>query len=218
MVKANFIADSLRGTRHAKNEDGLLIIDENNFSLFVVFDGVSSAKNSIKGVLIASDFIKENLKSFFVNSYLDLQKLMHAANNEILNSGVNDAYTTFVALYIDKINKKLSYSGLGDSRLYGVSKQYIKQYSKDDKNKFSESITKCLGMKELAVNDFKINILPGKEERLLLCTDGFYVFLESQKLDFFNILNFSSLNNIKKRIKKDIDHKNVDDASYIIIN
>lgn len=218
MIKANFIADSLRGTRHARNEDGLLTIDESRFSLFVVFDGVSSAKNSVKGVLIASNFIKKNLESFFIDNCLDLQKLMYTANTALLNSGVSDVYTTFIALYIDKINKKIIYSGLGDSRLYGVSRQYIKQYSQDDKNKLSDSITKCLGMKELAINDFKINVLPDKEERLLLCTDGFYVFLESQKLNFFNILNFSNLNNIKKRIEKDIDHKNVDDASYIIIN
>lgn len=218
MQNIRHITDSIKGTRHAENEDFVLIIDNNVFSLYVIFDGVSTAEHATDGIRIATKYINDNFDRFIIDNELKLQELMFEANKKIVDENIEDAFTTFAALALNKLSGQIFISGLGDSRIYGISKQYIIQYSKDDKNVFSESITKCLGMKDLSIVDFNVNEIKKPDQTILLCTDGFYSFLESNKLEFFDILNFSNLSNTKKRLKKDIENKNTDDASYIILN
>ena len=217
-MKIDYITESFKGIRNKQNNDSFIILDKKYFSIFILFDGVGSAKNPKVGIEKASNYIKKNFRQFIIGGRLSLKDLMYKTNQYVLNENIDEPYTTYVALYIDKEHDDILISGLGDSRIYGISKQYINQYSKDDKSKISNTITKCLGIKGLKKEDFKEDFVKKAEKRLLLCSDGFYCFLEDNKLNFFELLNFNNLKKIQKKIIKEIRNKNEDDASYILIN
>ncbi len=201
-MEINYIFDSFKGLNNEKNKDSTIIIDNDDCLLFVLFDGVGSAKNALRGVELCSDFIKNNYKNFLKDTLLSFNDLMFEANEYIKEKNIEEPYTTYVALFIHKKSDAILISSMGDSRFYGISKQYITQYSKDDKGELTNTITKCIGMNELAKNDFKTIVIDKPEKRLLLCSDGFYHFIEKDKLDFFEILNYTNLKNIQKRIEK----------------
>lgn len=214
----DYITESFKGLRSEINKDSVFVLDKNEYILFLLFDGVGSAKNAKIGVDESIAFIKKEHESYLEKHNQPLKDLMYDTNQYLIHKNVKEPYTTYVALYISKTDNTLMMSSLGDSRLYGISKQYINQYSKDDKNNLSNRITKCLGIKNLYKNDFTEVTIKTPENRLLLCSDGFYYFLENNRSVFFEILNFNNLKNIKKRIKKEIEGNNIDDASYILIN
>lgn len=217
-MKVDYISDTIKGVKRKENQDSLAIIQPEDGFLFFIFDGVGSAKNASLAVKESIKYLNFNYKKYYQNNDFLLKKLMFNLNNHLSSINKVELYTTYVSLYLNTKEAKLKFSSLGDSRLYGISNQYIKQHSKDHKGIISQSITKCLGIKDLAESEFKEIIIDKPEPRLLLSSDGLYSFLEKNKLEYFGILNFSSLKNIKKRIKKEIIDKNHDDASYILIN
>ena len=216
-MKVDYISDTFKGVNYKENKDSCVILKHKDDFLFFLFDGVSSAKNAKIGVDNSIDYIKNNYKNYYLNNNFQLKKLMFDVNKQLAQDKRSELYTTYVALHIGANSKNSKFSSLGDSRLYGISNQYLNQYSKDDKGAISHTITKCLGMKDLNENDFNEIIIQKLENKFLLCSDGFYSFLEKDKLDFFKIFNFSYLANIKKRIKNELYAKNSDDATYILI-
>ena len=143
---------------------------------------------------------------------------MYKTNQYLLEKNIEEPYTTYVASLFIKNDGSILISGMGDSRIYGISNQYINQHSKDDKSMTSNALTKCLGAENLTKEDFTEKLLSAPEDRILLCSDGFYHFLEGNKSTFFELLNFSNLKNIKNKIVKEVKNKNSDDATYILIN
>jgi len=214
----NYIAESFKGTGKQINNDFFIVLKNNGNYLFLLFDGVSSAKNAKLGISKSVEYIKENYIYFYKGDELNLKKLMFETNRYLTESPVKEAYTTYVALSVNKKRDRILMSTLGDSRAYGISNQYITQYSKDDKWKISHMITKCLGMENLERADFSEIVLSNVEKKVLLCSDGFYSILEKNKHLFFEVFNFNNLSNTKKRILREIKNKNEDDATYILIN
>lgn len=210
--------NSFKGPQHQKNEDKVLTFRNKKYILSVIFDGVSSAKRALEGIDVAEKFIAANHHSYFVNNEYKLSELMHHTNEEILRYYQSDACSTYCAIFISE-EGLIKISSLGDSRIYGISKQYITQYTQDDKVPgYNNVLSKCLGMSNLSREDFWDKEISVKEYRVLLCTDGFYSFLEEDKKDFHKILNFKKLSNLKKGLAKKIKNKNVDDATFLIID
>ncbi len=214
-----YIYHSIRGLNHEENEDGLLVIEEKNYQLFFVFDGVSSAKNAKIAIKLAKSFIKTNYKPYLNNAEYNFIDLMYDVNDYIVNSGISEVLTTYCSILImveDKVDVK--FSNLGDSRIYLVTKQYFEKLTVDD-NLYpgSNVIKKCLGMDSLRKSDFREETINADSKKFLLCTDGVYKFLEADKLLFFNILNGSKLKVIKEKLQKEVTGRNKDDATYILI-
>lgn len=214
-----YLHNSIKGTTHVENEDDLLIIEDMDYQLFLIFDGVSSAKNSKKAINLANEFISSNHKNYLDDIGYSLIDLMYDTNEYIVNSNVHDALTTYCAIFIpNQRNEITKISNLGDSRVYWMTKQYIEKLSIDD-NLYpgSNVINKCLGIDYLGKSDFREETINAEDKRLLLCTDGFYKFLEEDKNSIFKFLNGIYLEPIKKNLVKIIDGKNKDDATYILI-
>lgn len=213
-----YISQSLRGTTHHTNEDSLLIIEETIYQLFFVFDGVSMAANSDMAVQIAVDHIKTNYRQFYKNSDYRLIDLMYDVNQKIINSNITEALTTYCALFIEKGGHNAIFSNLGDSRIYSLTDHTIEQLTVDDNLYLgSNIITKCLGINYLKKPDFRENSINSDGNRYLLCTDGFYSFLEGNKKHFINLLNQTNLQSIKKKLDEMIKGRNLDDSTYILI-
>ncbi len=219
MKKNSTTHDSLMGTTHSENQDDILIISSENYDLYFLFDGVSQSKNPKKGIELVKKYIKNNHLKYYRNKDLSISSLMIDANQYVLNFNLEEPFTTYAAIFISLDGQQIKYSNIGDTRIYGVSEQYLFQYSHDDVDLNQRNIiTKCLGMPELRNEDFTENIINSNEKRLLICTDGFYNLLETKKTRFHNILNFKKLFNIKKSLSDEMLNKNEDDATYILIN
>ena len=212
-----FISDSFQGTTHFENQDGLLVIQQTDYILFIVFDGVSRSLNPKKGVEIAIQCIRDNHKNFFNKLSYDLKGLMYQTQESIMQSGYVNALTTYCAVGIVKRDRKnLLVSNLGDSRLYLVDDENYNVATIDD-TLFpgSNVLTKCLGISELDKGDFREGTIQLQSQNILLCTDGFYHLLMENGIKIINILNNENINNIKDLLKQKIEGKNYDDATYI---
>jgi len=211
--------DSVKSPSHPENEDKVLTITAEGYSLFFLFDGVGSALHALDAVQISTSFISSNYKNYEKDNDFELAKLMYDTHLEIIKSNLSEALSTYVALHVPhEENLEITISSMGDSRIYGVSNQYVSQYTEDDSVPNVENvITKSLGMLKLEYTDFSQKKFIPKEARYLVCSDGFYKLMEKNLEVFYETLNFSRFANIKKKLLKDIVGNNTDDASYILI-
>jgi serine/threonine protein phosphatase PrpC len=211
----NYTFSTRKGIKHKENWDDLVVIDEPDYNIFAVFDGVSQAKNGKEAAQHATIFIKENYKKY-LNGKVDIKRLMYDLNQSLLHSKFKEPYSTYCLVYFDKIKKAYYYSWLGDSRLYQITNQFIEQMTDDDS--FSEHIiTKYLGRSDLNIGDFRQLMSNKDTSHLLLCTDGFYRVFESNRLKFFDSFQKRSLPNIKEKINSLIKGKNFDDSTFIFV-
>ncbi len=190
------------GQKRENNEDYLYskIYDENT-ALFVVADGLGGYASGEVASQAAVNTIKENfefnldvlkksgeekVKEFF-------RQLIKITNEKVYSLQIskkeyNGMGTTIVL--VGKVNNKLYYESIGDSRLYYIdkNKQMIEQITVDDtyvnellkKKLIKENevdthpqkhvLTKALGIFNKI--DVQSNILDKKEGYLILCSDG----------------------------------------------
>jgi len=218
MLPLEYITDSIKGTERKENKDRTLIISSENYILAILFDGISSAPDANKGIDIAENFIKENYAHFSSSQKCDLVNLMYQTHLAIVQSKLDSPYSTFSAVCIAHDKSWALFSNMGDSRVYEVTPQYIKQLSKDDNLMHRKNVvTRYLGMLELERDDFWATDFDVNNKRILLCSDGFYYFLEENLKKFHSVLNFDRGGNIKNNLLNEITNKNLDDSSYIFI-
>lgn len=208
---------SLKGVNKNQNEDNYLTIEGHGYNLYAIFDGVGSAENSLKATELAKAFITDK-HHLYLGQQTRLNELMNACNQYILATNTAEPYTTYCAAVTQSDEtKRIVLSSLGDSRIYLVSKQFIEQMTTDDKLEYANIVTKCLGMSNLNKEDFRQNTIQITDENLLLCTDGFYQFLEEDRMRFFHILNKKNINSIKEELVSLVADKNKDDATFVLI-
>jgi serine/threonine protein phosphatase PrpC len=218
MQLINYISDSFKGSTHHNNQDGIIVILEDQYKIFTVFDGVSLSENQIKGVQVATEFISENYWKFYKEEDFHLKEMMKQANKAIMSSLWKDALTTYCAAVLD-YNRNSYISHLGDSRIYILDRGNLEQHTVDDVVfPGSNILTKCLGVNRLDDSDFYERKIKVEKGRLLLCTDGFYEWLNKESKEFLEILCQQDLENVKKRINVTIAGKNRDDATYILVD
>ncbi len=209
---------SSKGLKRKINKDFLRTIDSTNYLLVLLFDGVSSSLNATKAIKIFDEFILNNHQNFQLNKKGQLQSLMIGAQQYLINSEVIDGYSTCAIVFIDKlVPENNKYISLGDTRIYTIDPQYLKQVNTDDNPLNTPNVvTRFIGMLQFTSKDFAEEALP-LFQRLLICTDGFYNLLDEDLIKFHRILNFKNLGSSKRSLSKAIHNKNVDDASYIIL-
>ncbi|RZK14598.1 MAG: hypothetical protein EOO43_16135, partial [Flavobacterium sp.] len=187
------------------------------YDVFAVFDGVSSARNSIKGTILCKNFIKKNHENY-LKGQARLDLMMRDCNDYLVSLNIPELYTTHCVLFINReSSKEMVLSHLGDSRIYLITKQFIEQLTMDHKHHYGNVITKCLGMNALHTSDFEQKSVSLIDKNILLCTDGFYPFLEDNRLLFFEILNRKNFQSIKQDLTSLIINKNKDDATFLLI-
>jgi serine/threonine protein phosphatase PrpC len=211
------IYQSLKGILKKDNEDNYLAIENELYNIYAIFDGVGSAQNSKEATNLAKEFIMTN-HSNYLSQQIRLDELMYDCNNYILNTDTFQPFTTYcVIVMLRRSPQEAVYSYMGDSRIYVITKQFIEQITTDDKLQSANVVTKCLGMNTLENYDFHQNSINITDQNLLLCTDGFYYFLEENRMKFFEIFNKKNLNSIKDEIMSIVLDRNKDDATFILI-
>lgn len=211
-----YTLNSVKGTKRTKNQDGLLVLSRDNISLFIVFDGVSSNKDSHVFIKEYSKIINKGFResSNFIN---DLPDIFYNANLDLINMEIDGYSTICLLLFDNNKEKKIKFLNIGDSRIYNFTKTYLEKITQDhslgEKNNI---LTKFLGSNQLKKSDFQLNTL-NEGEGFLLCTDGFYQLMENNLKKYFKIINFKYLKNISKALSKEQAYLNNDDSTYIII-
>ena len=212
------ISDSYRGVGKSENEDGYIIIDETEYLLLGVFDGVGSARGAKDCVNHTIKFIQSVSRSYYDSGFFKLSEMMFDCNQSLLESEIYQPYSTCVVVWISKKrNNSIRFLALGDSRLYAVGNQYLSQLNEDDSAPYeSNIITRYLGKKDLHFEDFAVVDYSESDSSMLLCTDGIYKQI-SNLGEFHRVLNLKYMKCIKNGINRLINGINVDDATYILV-
>lgn len=210
-----YISNSKKGINRERNQDSFLIIENESYYFFILFDGVSS--NPLSFAFINE--YKKRLKLKIKNTQIcetNLSQLLYDTNNDLLNLGI-DGMSTLSMLFFNNLTSSVNFINIGDSRIYIYTNQFLEKITIDDSLVGRKNvITKCLGMKSLTIGDFKINKI-SSEYNYLMCSDGFYGLMEDNLKQYFESLNFRSLKNVKKKLSVLQRKMNDDDSSYIII-
>ena len=214
-----YISDSIKGTEREENKDRIFVAQQDGSLLAILFDGISSAEGANAGIDVAIEFAKTNYQRIkLTTGGYGLADLMFDVHRKIVESPISSPFSTYSAAYVPQGDTAAVFSNLGDSRIYEVTSQYIKQLSHDDNLVHNRSVvTRYLGMVNLersGVTDFPLDI---KDKRILLCSDGFYSILEQNLSRFHEVLNFKRPSDIEKALSQEIRSKNLDDSSYILM-
>ncbi len=234
------------GQKRENNEDNLYarIYDENT-ALFVVADGLGGYSSGEVASKVAVNNIRDNFE-FNLDKLLSssedevkvfLKQLIQITNEKIYSMQMgNPKYkgmgTTIVL--VAKINKKIYYESVGDSRLYYIDKQMntIEQVTVDDtyvnellrKKLIKESevenhpqkhiLTKALGIFNKI--DLMVDLLIRKDGYLVLCSDGLSNMLTKEEiLQTFKTTDFTSL--ADKFVDKANDNGGTDNITVISV-
>lgn len=212
-----FVTSTLKGEKRSKNQDDILIIDQDRYYLFLLFDGVSSSNNSYDFIQVCKKFIiKNNLK--YLTDEIRLSELLYDTHSySIKNLQKEKGFSTCSAICILKENLSAYYFNIGDSRIYEYSNQFLEQITHDDNLPGNSNyLTKFLGSLEIIKSDFKQEKIDLKHG-ILMGTDGFYSLMERKRKLYFPILQFKKPKNIINAIERLQRGINNDDSTYIII-
>jgi len=177
------ISGSKKGINRIKNQDDVLILNNDQFHLFVLFDGVSSYLDSIGYIKTCKSYLKDNFEKY-IKGESGLQNLFYSMHKHMCNLEF-DGKSTCSSLLIYKYNTNGYLLNVGDSRIYAFSDSFLESITLDDNLPGNKNIlTKYLGKDELKFEDFAqvpINV----ESNYLLCSDGFYSLMEMNLKKYF---------------------------------
>jgi len=218
--KRKHTVESIKGLGKRENQDNYLIIEETDYSLYFVFDGVGSALNSKKATELSKKYVSKNYHTYFSNGHFNFPELMYQTNKFLLDQSIPEVKTTYCSVCLSNIfPDKVQYSSLGDSRVYIINPQYLTQITEDDRYLSHQNIiTKYLGMEDLEKVDYCTKECSiSEKEQILLCSDGFYTLMEKEKIPYFETFYMQHLNSIKKKLHDLVKESNIDDSTYILI-
>ena len=216
-----FKSDSQKGRQREINKDRVEVIERDDYILFIVFDGISSAKNATLAIDKIIEFLRKNEDRILKENSLSLDRLMYEANEYLLSLSLEEGVTTYALVFIQKSKpSEIKFSNLGDTRIYEVTNQALVQLTPDHKLiNSSNVVTKYLGMIDCTQSDFFESTKKLEYGgRFLICSDGFYEILEEDPSKLHRILNFKRLGDVSHQLRREIFSKNKDDASYILID
>ena len=213
------VFDSFIGTTHRRNEDKVFVLSNAEYTILGVFDGVGSAKNNALATKLASQFIEKQHRKFYKEGVFMLESMVIGLNKEILahpRAESTALSTCAICVYFESTNK-LVFVTLGDTRIYALGKHYVTKLTEDDVVfPGSNMITKCLGL-DLDEGDVFEQVITDFRDSILICSDGFYKIFEETRVSFFNAFLKKRLETTKNNWQDLVEHKNTDDASYILL-
>lgn len=213
MYEIRYIKGSWQGIERGENKDRHLILEHEDETLFVVFDGVSSTSRANACIDIAVDILKRDLGKDRLGA------IFEKANREVLERGITDGASTYVALLLDPKDRIIRISSMGDSRIYEIEEKDIRQLTEDDSPPDEPHVvTRGLGFAGMESSFFREEDRPLKEARFVLCSDGFYEFFEKEEGDVRRSLNFKRFGNMQNTFHRFVRGQNRDDATYIVVD
>lgn len=205
------IGISDKGIRREKNEDSYTVRDESIGALknlYAVCDGMGGHKAGEIASQTAIDVLVENVYNHdYEDAVSVLQDSITEANKEVFaiaNSDIskNGMGTTLVAATID--GNEMTVANVGDSRLYVVSKDKIRQITLDHSvveellrsgaitedsivyHREKHKITRAVGAEDTVNIDF-FHYTLAQDDYVLLCSDGLTNEVKNEEI--FSVVN-----------------------------
>lgn len=185
------------GSIRNRNEDSYLVREEDG--LFVVCDGMGGHKGGDVASSLAINTIEKMVNDSPQITLELLNEAIRQANLKIWQEGKDnpDWHEMGTTITIGKITDlQLDICHVGDSRLYLIRNNTIKQITKDhtlaaemiecgildkEQKSYSHILTRALGVnKEIEIDNISFNLY--KEDIILLCSDGLSDMLSDQEL------------------------------------
>lgn len=211
-----YISNSIQGLHREKNQDGTLVIEQKQYEMYIIFDGLSSYTDSYKFIEFYKNFIYKNHLEYLDSKANNLNKLLFDAHLETIKQNF-DGLSTITGIFTSDELDHVKYFNIGDSRIYKFKEKGIEQITIDDNiSKYDHRITRCLGLNSLSIDDCEIFSIE-KDTDFLLCTDGFYPLMHNSIELYKQIFEMKDLEGIRSKIhdiQKDI---NYDDSTYILV-
>lgn len=225
------------GMHRTNNEDAVLFvapkkpwIKQAMGSLAIVADGMGGHAKGEKASKLAVDIISDEYYKKIAPPEKALEQACLKANNTIIDEGTKidqNIGTTCTAVAITA--KTLHILHIGDSRAYLLQKRKLHQLTTDhtlanqqpySENEFDTNIlTRSLGTefsKECQAQIFKLDVTLGKDDRIILCTDGLHNYISFEEME--NTLNTFSLEELCKQwVKWVLQRGAQDNFSFIVI-
>lgn len=215
------------GLRRSVNQDYVYYSDEavgNLPNLFVVADGMGGHKaGDFASKFCVESFIDCALNSTNTNPIAIMKEALHKVNGELIEKAkskeeYNGMGTTFVGAVIN--NNKLYVANVGDSRLYYVTDEEIKQITLDhslveelirtgqlERQKVRNHpekniITRAIGANDEVIVDF-FEVTLNEGDKIVMCSDGLSNMVEDDEIR--DIVKF---NDVEKAVNELIDRAN----------
>ena len=235
------------GKKRNENQDKIFVSEENSeLKLFIVADGMGGANAGSVASNLAVNYVKKYIQDNFNNidykreSIEDLiRKAMFEANNFVYNEAKkNMEYAGMGTTLITAIayKNKIFIGHIGDSRLYRIRKNIIRQLTKDqsyvqalvDNGSITKEeaqnhpqknvLLKVLGCEKNLEPDI---ITKGflKDDIILICTDGLTNMVDTE--DIYNMI-VSNKDDVKliceKLVNEAIENGGYDNISVVLIS
>lgn len=168
--------------------------------VFAVFDGMGGESNGERASYLAAKSLDEYIKSKPIQ--FSFPDYINKANKKILADKKSNMGTTVAAAYF--LEDTIKFCNLGDSRIYLLRNNKLKQVSKDhtdaslqekltEKVKQKPKLTQHLGISsdEMILSPYLTSIKYHTGDKILLCSDGLTDMLEDDEI--CNILINNSL-------------------------
>lgn len=232
---------SKQGFKRTVNEDSAGVYNCQGGLLSIVCDGLGGNK----GGAAASKLAMETIYNYFNSSsewdYLErMRKAFLEANDEVIRVSLADPAlskmaTTAEALFIK--DDTAYWAHIGDSRIYTLKNEKLKQLTKDhslvqkmidegfltlkqaEKHPNRNIITRALGDNfEVDVDLSKMKVNNGERTFFLICTDGVTSEITDQEIEDI-VINNTDLNTISDRLNTMVEARGAsDNFSFVIIS
>lgn len=226
------------GRRREENQDSFGIIENQNYKLYVVADGMGGAKGGAIASQLAISTIKESLADRNTVTPDIIAELILEANDTIFqrsleDSGLSGMGTTLVALLF--VGTSLHIFNVGDSRAYRLRGDSLERLTEDhtlvselvragaitesqaENHPVSHMLTRSLGpSSEVAVDKRTLPDGPIRGDRYLLCSDGLYNMVSNGELE--ELLNLPSIDEcIEMLLRTGNEHGGTDNITALIV-
>lgn len=199
------------------------------YQMYALCDGMGGETSGDKAAELAVLALREDFSDC---KGIDLQNYIKKVNKRICEYqqtyGIRMG-TTFAGIYIE--NKHLTAINLGDSRIYRIDEDGIRQISKDHNEyqtmidagiEFTEQaakraksrLTQFLGMEDEEIElepQVYVNPAVSVGESYLICSDGLSDTLSNEEIEKIMLLGDPVEDNISERLIKQAEQKNAKD-------
>lgn len=232
-----------KGLLRKHNEDSFIVEETSPYGLYAVADGMGGHRAGEIASLIAINTIKECFGENLINENfmppLFINSSIEKANAKIKKESSNNKDyegmgTTISIAVIDNFTKTAYIGNVGDSRVYLIRHDKIKQITTDHTyvNELVKSgkitldeaknhpkrnvITRAVGIDEkVNIDIFEVELIDN--DVLLLCSDGLTVHLSDKEI-LDTIKNYGSSESVQWLIKLSNDNGGTDNITLIVVD
>lgn len=208
------------------NQDYIKIFNNKYYKIFIIADGCGghegseiAAKYLLDGINIYSTENNNLIVKYTKDSIFKLISFAIDYMSEKLSEySCEDAATTIAMVFINKFHT--IYCHIGDSRIYRISKKNRVWHTKDHAVKNSNILTRSVSFYSKPNPEIKIGKKIEKGETIIICSDGFWEYLNRDILIKIHCSNFIEKKDIIKNYILNIKKENseIDNISCIIIS